>query len=401
MAPPVSKGAAVAATSTQLLLRRSVVHAWRALLRLLASMRRRRSHTVRAAGLLGSALASGVASAAALPDDRADLMYHVYDGGGLRASGPAVLVRKKFSDSLSLTGSYYVDMVSNASIDVVTTASPYKETRNEYSLGGDYVVRDATVSVSTSNSKEPDYIAAATSIDVAQEVFGGMTTLTLGYTRGHDKVGRRDVGFFDSATHWRYRFGATQILTPTWLASVNFEAVADEGYLGSPYRAARLLGSTVPENNPRTRSSRAVQFRAIGEVVPGNAVRVDYRYFWDTWGIKAHTTELGYSRTMSDRWLADWYLRYYTQKHALFYSDDAPTQSLYLSRNRQLSTFKTTSLGAKVSYSAKRVPGSYEIKLNGAYELVRSKFNDFTDVRNGKLYQFDANVVQLFVSVIF
>ena len=29
-------------------------------------------------------------------------------------------------------------MVSNASIDVVTTASPYKETRNEYGLGADY-----------------------------------------------------------------------------------------------------------------------------------------------------------------------------------------------------------------------------------------------------------------------
>lgn len=380
---------------------RPAVHAWRGLLRLLAQLRRNRSHAVRAAGMLGGALAGGVAHAATLPDDRADVMYHAYDGGGLKATGPAILVRKKLGESLSLSGSYYVDMVSNASIDVVTTASPYKETRNEYNLGADYMVRDATVSVSTSHSKEPDYIAASTSVDVAQEVFGGMTTLSLGFTRGHDQVGRKDIGFFDTATHWRYRLGMTQILTPSWLASVNFEAVSDDGFLGSPYRVARIFGSTVPESNPRTRTSRALQLRTVNEVAPGNAVRVDYRYFQDTWGIKAHTGELGYSRGFTDRWLVDWYARYYTQSKALFYSDDAQIETTYLSRNRQLSTYKTVTLGAKAAYTVKSVPGRYEVKLNGAYELIRYKFADFTDVRSGKAYQFDARVLQLFMTVIF
>jgi len=396
-APPACKGAVVAAIKRW----RPAVHAWRGLLRLLARLRRHRAHAVHVAGMLGSALAGGVAHAATLPDDRADVMYHAYDGGGLKASGPAILVRKKLGESLSLSGSYYVDMVSNASIDVVTTASPYKETRNEYNLGADYMVRDATVSVSTSHSKEPDYIAASTSVDISQEVFGGMTTLALGFTRGHDQVGRKDLGFFDTATHWRYRLGLTQILTPSWLASANFEAVSDDGFLGSPYRVARIFESTIRESNPRTRTSRALQLRTVNEVAPGNAVRVDYRYFWDTWGIKAHTGELGYSRGFTDQWLVDWYARYYTQKKALFYSDDAQVETTYLSRNRQLSTYKTLTLGAKVAYTVKSVPGSYEVKLNGAYELIRYKFADFTDVRSGKAYEFDARVLQLFMTVIF
>jgi len=50
-----------------------------------------------------------------------------------------VLVRKSVFDKVSLTGSYYVDMVSNASIDVVTTASPFKEKRTEYALGFNYL----------------------------------------------------------------------------------------------------------------------------------------------------------------------------------------------------------------------------------------------------------------------
>ena len=85
----------------------------------------------RALGLLAGVLASGSARAVELPEDRADVMYHYYDGAGTKASGPAVLVRKSLADKVSLSGSYYLDMVSNASIDVVTTASPYKENRHE------------------------------------------------------------------------------------------------------------------------------------------------------------------------------------------------------------------------------------------------------------------------------
>ena len=65
-----------------------------------------------------------------LPDDRADVLYHRYDGGGVTIDGPSLLVRKKFAEKYSVSANYYVDMVSSASIDVVTTASPYKEERS-------------------------------------------------------------------------------------------------------------------------------------------------------------------------------------------------------------------------------------------------------------------------------
>ena len=84
-------------------------------------------------------------------------MVHVYDGGGVTASGPAVLVRRSLADKVSLTGSYYLDAVSNASIDVVTTASPYKERRNDFGLAVDYAVRDSLVTLAVGASTEPDY----------------------------------------------------------------------------------------------------------------------------------------------------------------------------------------------------------------------------------------------------
>jgi uncharacterized protein DUF3570 len=352
-------------------------------------------------GALAGVQAAGTARAAELPEDRADVMYHYYDGAGTRASGPAVLVRKSLAEKVSFFGSYYLDMVSNASIDVVTTASPYKENRHEEILGLDYVYRDASISVSGSYSKEPDYIAKSTSIDVAQEVFGGMTTISLGYTRAWDDVGQKGVGFFDSAKHWRYRLGATQVVTPRILMSANFEAVSDDGFLGSPYRVARVFGAAVPERIPRTRTSRAITLRAIGDLGSRDALRADYRYFWDTWDITAHTFEVGYNRYFGELWLGDAYLRYYTQGAALFYSDNATSETTYITRNRQLSTFKSYGLGTRVAYTAKRVPGKYEIKLHGALERSRFDFSDFTDIRDGSKYSYDATIVQVFVSATF
>src|ERR1035437_1491476 len=134
--PPVYKEVAVAATRE-----RSGGKYARVMQRLLA--------------LLGGVMAAHAARAVALPEDQAEVLYHSYNGGGVVANGPALLVRKRLADTVSLSASYYVDAVSNASIDVVTSASPYRETRNEYTLGADYVYRDSQISLTTSSSQEP------------------------------------------------------------------------------------------------------------------------------------------------------------------------------------------------------------------------------------------------------
>ena len=196
----------------------------------------------RVAAFAGSLLAMGGAKAIELPENRAEGLYHLYKGGGVTADGPALLVRKSIADKVSLSGSYYVDAVSNASIDVVTTASPFKETRKAYEFGIDTLVRDSIVSATVSRSKEPDYIADAASLDVSHEVFGGMTTVSLGFTRASDRVGKRESGvvnWLDEAHHWQYRLGLTQILTPQW--RVGYIAAAPE--LAQRFIDTKLLGT--------------------------------------------------------------------------------------------------------------------------------------------------------------
>ena len=356
-------------------------------------------------GTLMAGSAATQASGATLPEDKAEAIFHVYDGGGVKADGPALLVRKSLFDKVSLSAQYYVDAVSNASIDVVTTASPFKEKRTAWDFSVDTVVRDSTLSLGYAKSTEPDYIAEAFSFDVSHEVFGGMTTVSMGFTRAKDLVGEiKTPGWIATASHWQYRTGITQILSQRWLMSANFETVSDSGYLGSPYRAARVFGATEKERNPRTRTSRAIKLRSIydtGEWLPRSSLRVEYRYFWDTWDIKAHTVEIGGAKYIGQSLLVDVSVRSYAQGKALFYSDNAAVVNQFNSRNRQLSTFKSTSLAAKLTWSAPAWRPGWDTKLSGVLERKQFRFADFTDLRNNQPYAYNANVVQVYVSSTF
>jgi hypothetical protein len=140
--------------------------------------------------------AAMTATAGVLPEDRADVLYHLYDGGGVEIDGPSILVRKKIGKSVSLVANYYVDLVSSASIDVVTTASPYTEERSQKSIGMDYLRGNTTMGVSVTNSEESDFTSDSFRFSVSQDMFGDLTTLTLAYSLSDDEIRRSDDDAF-------------------------------------------------------------------------------------------------------------------------------------------------------------------------------------------------------------
>jgi len=95
--------------------------------------------------------------AAVLPEDRADAMYHSYDGGGVTVDGPSYLVRKGDNKNFSVSANYYIDSISSASIDVVTQGSAYNEQRNQWSASVDYLHADTSMTANYSYSDESDY----------------------------------------------------------------------------------------------------------------------------------------------------------------------------------------------------------------------------------------------------
>ncbi len=373
----------------------------------------------RHSGMIAALLAASCSAwAGVLPEDRADVLYHFYDGGGVRIDGPSILVRKKIGQSVSVSGNYYVDTVSSASIDVITQASEYSEERTETSLGVDYLRGDAILSMGLTQSEESDYQAKTLNLNVSQEIFGGLTTVSMGYGRGVDDVGQRGSAFSDTADHWKYRLGVSQVLTRDLLVGLDYEAMADEGYLNNPYRQVRYADtdsatgySYQPEVYPRTRDSNAIGVRARYFLPYRAAVSAGYRYFSDSWGIGASTFELGYTHPRN-HWTYDVGYRFYTQTGADFYSDLFPFANAqnFLARDKELSTFTSHGVRLGVGYEMPLSFGEVIDKgsVNLLYDHIFFSYDDFRNIHatsaapgTEPLYDFSANVLQLFFSVWF
>lgn len=361
------------------------------------------------------ALASS-ANAGVLPDDRTDILYHLYDGGGVEIDGPSVLVRKKVGKSVSLVGNYYVDMISSASIDVITTASPYKEERTQWSLGADYLHGNTTMSVNYVSSVESDYDAETYSFSVSQDMFGDLTTLTLSYALGDDIVGRSDdPGFMRDLDKQNYSIGITQILTKNLITQLNFETLTEEGYLNNPYRSVRYAdaGSALgysfePELYPNTRTSNAVGLRARYYLPYRAAVEGEYRYFIDTWDIESHTGSLSYIHPWQDFTFTGKF-RYHTQTGASFYQDlfSRSEATNFRGRDKEISALTSITFSLKAAYEILRDDGNdwgfiKKAKVTASASLLQIDYDEFSDltalapIGSEPLYQLDAGILQIF-----
>jgi hypothetical protein len=367
--------------------------------------------------LLGLGLAALSARAGVLPEDRADVLFHSYDGGGVTIQGPSLLMRKQFAGKFSASANYYVDKVSSASIDVVTTASPYEEERTQYSLGLDYLHDRWIMSMGLTKSEENDYTAETFSFGISQDLFGDLTTISLGYSLGDDTVSRRgDSLFADVVERQQYRMGLSQILTKKLLLGVSLETITDEGFLNNPYRSVRYADPTTPQGYsyepevyPRTRTSDAGALRLRYFLPYRAAIHGEYRSYRDTWDIRADTYELGYTHPLDGGWIIEAKLRFYSQNNADFYSDLFPYAQAqnFLARDKELSTFDSQTFRIGMTYDILR--GGWRFVDKGSvsvfYDRIAFQYADFRDLTGSgavpgqePLYSFEANVFQFFVS---
>jgi len=207
----------------------------------------------------------------------------------------------------------------------------------------------------------------------------------------------------------------SQIVTPALMMNLAFEAITDEGYLNNPYRSVRYLDADSalgyayqPEVYPRTRTSNAASLGAIYFLPYRAAVNGEYRWFTDTWGIDAHTVQVGYTQPLGAHWVLEGGYRWYDQSAADFYADLFPREDFqnFLARDKELSTFTSHMLSLGATYELPSFGWKFlrRSTVNLFYDRVRYEYDDFRDVRGGgtpgtePLYRFDADVIRLFVS---
>lgn len=364
--------------------------------------------------------------AAVLPDERTDLLYHSYDGGGVEVNGPSVLVRKHTSTNSSIFYNYYVDHITSASLDVMIGGSKYEEERTEQSFGIDYLHGRTTMNLSYTDSAENDYNAGTFSFSISQDFFGDMSTLEMGYSNGSDDVSRRGESVLSSIRRQNYRISFNQILSRNAMVGIGWETITDEANeltvdglpsgvtLNNPYRTYSFLSpegarNFEPEKYPRTRTSNALAVRGSYYLPYRAALHGEIKYFDDSWGIEGVTYELGYVHPWRD-WTFDFRARFYEQKQADFYSDlfDFADQFDFMARDKELSSFQSVSFG--VTASREILKGGWRWidrgSLNLSWDHIEFAYDNYRNALleeeygagNEPTYSFGADVIQLFVS---
>ena len=369
-----------------------------------------------------TSLVSINAHAAVLPTERADVLYHSYDGGGINISGPAILIRKSVGDSVSVSAKHYVDTISSASIDVevILGASTYNEERVEESLSLDFLNEKTLMNFSYTNSEENDFLADTFAFGISQDLFGDLTTVSMGYAHGDNIVGKTGTPSFSETSQTdNFSLSVAQVLTKNLIMSTAFDVITDAGFLNNPYRKVRYTdpGDSTQyklENEvyPATRTSTALAVRARYFMPYRAAVHAEYRVFEDSWGITGNNIEVGYTHPFASDWIASVHFRTYAQTKADFYNDLFPNSESqnFRARDKELSTFNNNTIGFGVSYEFAKGEGGYidKASVNFKFDHIQFNYQDFRDATQKSydagtepLYQFSANIMQLFLSIWF
>jgi hypothetical protein len=383
-------------------------------------------HILARAALTAALLLIRSTSADVLPDNRADVFYSKYSGGGMDITGYSATARAKITENFAVEANYFIDKVSGASVDVLSQASVIKDERRQKSGTLEYLHDKTTYTASYMSSVERDYISETASFSLSQSMFGDLTTMTLGFADTHNTVGENNgtankpnVEWLGHALTRAYSGGLSQIITKNFIAGVNLQVITDAGYLANPYRAIRFrvptgysLGSQM---YPDTHTSTAVQVQAKYYLPYRAAVTGLYRYYTDTWGVVGNTYELDYTHPIRNQWIFEGRVRYYKQSAATFYSDLFPfaNSQNFTARDQNLAALDNTTIGAKVTYAF--LPDGWKIFKRGTVtgDVSRIRFNylDFRDIKDfgppqfaagaEPLYNFSATVYQIYVSMYF
>lgn len=274
-------------------------------------------------------LAPGAAGA----DSRAASWTEIYtDNDRVTVVSQQVGARADVHEKVELDATYDVDVISAASIDVVTAASPrgYTEVRHGLTLGGRYQpVQGTRVGLHYRPSWEPDYESHGLALSLSREWLERRLTSLLDYRINFDSVGRLgdDRRFWRGLTTHAVGAGLGWVLTAHTVVDLLYELQVRDGFQASPYRFVPLFRADedtplamLPEAVPTHRLTQAVALRVRHAFSPVWFTSASYRFYFDDWGLRSHTAAAKLERTfVEDRLILALSLRGYDQSAARFY----------------------------------------------------------------------------------
>lgn len=313
----------------------------------------------------------------------------------------------------NIGGNFALDAVSAASPDIVSSASPpFTEYRYAGGLTGGYKPGLFGAQASASASSSPDYVSYTVGGRMLAELNDKLITPTIGYQYSYDRVGRGPNNWLNDFiptkgyihTH-EFEAGITFIISPTMIALVGGTFSMERGDGSQPYRYIPTfdeqnvapfvpVGATVElvnrtrlpvkplEQLPTERDRIAIGAR-INKRMQNATLRLEQRFYVDTWGVKASSSDSRYMVDLSRR-LRVWpHGRLHFQTSTNFYSraytaalggDGAFVVPLYRTGDRELSPLLTVTAGGGTRLAIGEPEGDVKFGLTFVGDVMYTRF---------------------------
>ncbi len=291
----------------------------------------------------------------------------------IRVSAPSVYVQAPLSPRWLIEGSLVSDAVSGASPRYHTAISGASKMNDERHAGDVKLTRyegHNSYGMGLAVSDEHDYLGRSVSFDAAFGSEDNNRTWNVGLGFASDKISSRDNLLLHESRHTtEAAVGVTQALSAVDLLQFNLSFNRGTGYFSDPYKSLDV--------RPGERNQSILLTRWNHHFVSlGSTLRSSYRYYSDTFGIRAHTLAAEWVQPLGTRWTLTPELRLYTQSAASFYFDPvydpnvgAPypvgyftSPPTYSSADQRLSSFGAVTVALKLAWQASR-KWSCDIKL--------------------------------------
>jgi hypothetical protein len=335
---------------------------------------------------------------------------------GVRVLHPQVDATATVANSVSFALGYNVDIVTGAtpktfapktSVDAVTKATNFSDTRHQFNGGMGLERPDGGISASYSYGFESDYRSHALSATTRNDLYEHNFTLALAYTHNWDRVCDNNnapaggnllaliplsestncftssptvvtrhlsIDSFEPSLSWT--------MTPRLVVQGGTTIQILDGFQSNPYRAVQFgsQNHAPQERHPEFRQRYAAFFRLAYAFPEQRASTLGMlRLYEDSWAVRAVTGDVVVNKYVGESILVSVRGHYHLQSGASFYrgANDlrilGPTGT-YWTGDRELSPMSNYLVGGKFAYL--RRPGRdkaswfVEMELDAKYELL-------------------------------
>lgn len=236
----------------------------------------------------------------------------------VKVHAPAVSLLLPLAGDWSLEAGLMLDSLSGASPRYHTAISGASNMEDERRAADLKVTRHlprGSVSLGASWSNENDYRSRALSVQGTFSSEDKNSTWLAGIGVANDNINPVNQLVRHEGKHTvDFLFGLTQVFSQNDIAQFNLSHARGEGYFSDPYKSL--------DRRPRERNQTALLARWNHHFsATGGTGQFSYRWYRDSFGVRAHTFGSDYVQPMPDGWTLTPGLRLYSQGAAWFYFD--------------------------------------------------------------------------------